>query len=55
MVIHRLTNQTVGSETYLQESTYGEKWKEIMWEPNVEGNVEQCRGGPKATLEQFLI
>lgn len=31
MVIHRLTNQTVGSETYLQESTY---------RVNVEGNHE---------------
>lgn len=31
MVIHRLTNQTVGSGTYLQESTYG---------GNVEGNHE---------------
>lgn len=31
MVIHRLTNQTVGSGTYLQESTY---------EGNVEGNHE---------------
>lgn len=31
MVIHRLTNQTVGSGTHLQESTYG---------GNVEGNHE---------------
>lgn len=31
MVIHRLTNQTVGSETYLQKTTYrGKKWREII-------------------------
>lgn len=55
MVIHKLTIQTVGSETYLQKSTYGGKWKELMWEPNVGGKGEQCREGPKAKLEQFLI
>lgn len=32
-----------------------EMWKEIMREPNVGGKVEQCREGPKAKLEQFLI
>lgn len=31
MVIHRLTNQTVGSETYLQKTTYrGKQWREII-------------------------
>lgn len=33
----------------------GEMWKEIMREANVGGKVEQCREGPKAKLEQFLI
>lgn len=52
MVIHRLTNQTVGSETYLQKTTYEGKKMEGNHKQDqmLEEKLSSAERGPRQSL-----